>query len=241
MDFLERANRMSARLIKRPYNSQRLVGKLAAYSAATVGLMSTEAYAAVVYSDLRSANLVVNNGAFDIDLDQDGRMDLQFIHSSMSFPNYRRFLAKAKGLQSTVVVPDREGNVAANLSAGDVIRYQDARLRDAVLNYYIYDFPSTSSQDPRFGASGEFGYGQGRGYLGVRFSIAGSGSHAGWIDIENLPDFDGFRIYGFAYESVVRTSIIAGAIPEPPSLVLLAAGAAGLAALRAKRADHAPS
>jgi hypothetical protein len=76
-------------------------------------------------------------------------------------------------------------------------------------------------------------------FLGVQFDIAGQ-NHLGWFDLSVQPTTPSVTIHGFAYESEAGATIDAGqtsgsAAPEPSTLLLLAAGAAGLAALRALR------
>ena len=44
-----------------------------------------------------------------------------------------------------------------------------------------------------------------------------------------------FTVKGFAYDTVANEAIQAGAVPEPNSVMLLIAGAAGVTALRARR------
>ena len=72
-------------------------------------------------------------------------------------------------------------------------------------------------------------------YLGVRFRFneADTEDHYGWIgiDITNAEDKTGI-VTGFAYEDVAGTGILAGAVPEPAGLALLALGAAGLLSRR---------
>lgn len=59
--------------------------------------------------------------------------------------------------------------------------------------------------------------------------------HYGWLDIEGVITSPVLRIHGWAYETEPGKGIIAGAIPEPSSLVLILAGAGGLWMLRKKR------
>ncbi|MGH9638766.1 MAG: PEP-CTERM sorting domain-containing protein [Bryobacteraceae bacterium] len=77
-------------------------------------------------------------------------------------------------------------------------------------------------------------------YLGVSFidSALGSGTYYGWIDVEAQTDDATFTILGSAYNSTPGGSILAGqtsSVPEPAPLALLALGAVGLLALRARR------
>jgi hypothetical protein len=73
-------------------------------------------------------------------------------------------------------------------------------------------------------------------FLGVRFDIAGQ-AHLGWAEISLQKDTPSATVLGYAYETAVGQSITAGnTVPEPSSLALFAAGAAGILALRRRRA-----
>jgi len=64
-------------------------------------------------------------------------------------------------------------------------------------------------------------------YVGVQFQLASGGpTYYGWIgvDITNATDLTG-RVTGFAYENTAGAPILAGAVPEPAGLALLALGA----------------
>ena len=64
-------------------------------------------------------------------------------------------------------------------------------------------------------------------YMGVEFSIEGA-THYGWINV-SVADYGPYaEIHGWAYESTPGMGLIAGAIPEPSTLLLLLVGAASL-------------
>lgn len=75
-------------------------------------------------------------------------------------------------------------------------------------------------------------------FIGLEFPINAT-SHFGWIrvDIDNAAGT--FNIVDWAYEDQPGVGIEAGAVPEPGSLALLAAGAAGLASIRRKKGEVA--
>ncbi len=72
-------------------------------------------------------------------------------------------------------------------------------------------------------------------YVGLSFPIAGA-RHFGWIRVDIDNSAGTFLIKDWAYEDVPEVGIPAGAIPEPGTLGLLAAGACGLAAMRRRNA-----
>ncbi len=63
----------------------------------------------------------------------------------------------------------------------------------------------------------------GTNYIGVEF-LLGTDTHYGWVAIDMPAIFGGGILLSYAYESEPNTPIIAGAIPEPSSTVLVATG-----------------
>jgi hypothetical protein len=95
-----------------------------------------------------------------------------------------------------------------------------------------------------FFPSGNFQVSAGPGFIGVQFQIAGN-THYGYVGYEGTgaENNDSGRIFALGYEDQPNTAIQAGAgippgltgvsaVPEPASLSMLAAGAAGMARYR---------
>ena len=72
-------------------------------------------------------------------------------------------------------------------------------------------------------------------YIGLSFPI-GTATHFGWVRVDVNNSARSFVVKDWAYNATAGTGIRAGEIPEPASLGLLAAGAAGVATLRRRRA-----
>jgi hypothetical protein len=70
------------------------------------------------------------------------------------------------------------------------------------------------------------------GFLGVRANISGT-MHHGWVEVR--VDETSLTVSRFAYEDTVEGPILAGQVPEPHSVLLLAMGASGIAAMRRRR------
>jgi len=84
-------------------------------------------------------------------------------------------------------------------------------------------------------AGGFYNGGEGAtGYVGL--AIPGeNGINYGWAHLSFFPNPGALILHDFAYETVAGEGIVTGAVPEPSSIALLAAGAGGLALLRARR------
>ncbi len=76
-------------------------------------------------------------------------------------------------------------------------------------------------------------------FAGLRFNIVPSpavtNTHYGWVKLSVHVGLTNITVHSYAYETTPDTLILAGAVPEAGSLALLAAGAAGVLAMRKKR------
>ena len=102
-------------------------------------------------------------------------------------------------------------------------------------------FPSFNHGTLAFGQGGPHSQwsGKGQGFVGFEFNT-GAGEQYGWASItmtEGAP-LNGFTLNSYAYGDPGDT-VLAGQVPEPGSLALLAAGGAGLLAWRKRRARAA--
>jgi hypothetical protein len=72
----------------------------------------------------------------------------------------------------------------------------------------------------------------------LRFLVSGVTNY-GWASVLVSPDMQSYTIGRFVYDNT-GGNILAGVIPEPNSLSLLALGAAGLFAFRRSRKNAKP-
>lgn len=229
----------------RSTKSSRFARKLAAYAAAATSLTGAEGSAAIVYRDFGLNGLAASNSTLNLDLDLDGNVDFvlsdrhafdrrttgTYPYSIVESSGYT--LAQVQGRNANRLVSNVDPGqyfCCARHEAGDIISSLSPNFQSATLFRSFFNHSTETSTALQVG--GDFG--TERGFLGVAFiaPVAPAEVRAGWIDIEIG---NGIQIYRYAYETEPGVPIVAGAVPEPPSLVLLATGAAGLAALRRKR------
>ncbi len=215
------------------------------YAAGGASLAAVEANAAIIYTDLGPNAVSVVDGVFDLDLNRDGSADFQLVHdvfftsfdagctstssgSSFCESHVRRDRQSAfvRGLNANAVVAD-DGGLALNLSPGASI--SQATRQQALLAEYRFSSSQTSGDGGGTFSSkaGNFGGYDGndllptRGLIGLLFDIPGGGRHAAWADVEAPGDefsVNGLRLYGFAYETELGKSIVAGDKGAPPTV-----------------------
>jgi hypothetical protein len=252
---------MTQRKLAASQQLRRLARKLTAYAAGGATLSAVEAHAAIIHTDLGPGGMEITT-QFSVDLNLDGAPDFQLSqidysgsrtctttsYGSVSCNGDRDFAhgLHAEAFSTNGVIgrqfpgyPIVAAGEAFAFSAGEEISLDQARHPRQRFVAVAMSFLNTSDSNGPcdgvcYGYFGQFRVTP-RAYLGLVLNLP-DGPHAGWADIEWRGLENPAVIFGFAYEATPREPIFAGAVPEPPSLVLLAAGAAGLAVLRCKRA-----
>jgi hypothetical protein len=215
--------------------TRRLARKLTAYAVGGASLAAAEARGGIVHTDLGPTGVSIigvefEPGLFFLDLNDDGTDDFRLAHN---------FAVSVSGLYST------SGAGIGALQQNQVFGSYSFDLSDDVPRAFLYGEVISSglpvAGGPLFVNIGDrrpFQAGKflqaplGRAFLGLQFEIDGQ-MHLGWADVRAR--LGPVTVFAYAYETDPGKAIAAGAVPEPPSLVLLAAGAAGLAAWRRKR------
>lgn len=163
----------------------------------------------------------------DLDLDSNGVIDF----SMQASLNYSSGIY-AEGLNQILILPSPPPNIGGRVAALD-------------FGYIINQNSGSSSPEAWFnskawnnltiivstGQSGEFI--NHRGFVGLEFNTT-DGTHYGWLEIEGMVGSQ-IQIYGWAYESTPGVGIVAGAVPEPSSLILFLIGAWGTWLLRKEK------
>lgn len=222
------------------------------------GLLALDANASVIYTDLSASPIVIdstssNSGQVLIDLDGDTATDFYLLQNvgadggGAVINGYAQLqVAASGGLNEGVafVQADPDPNAyAVPFAAGAQI--DSSSQYDGGSVHLGLTGGSAPVANSGYWANGGThltpGSGAGfRGYAAFAVQLGDSFTHYGWADvaIQTFSNADtssyAITLYGYAYESVAYTPILAGqttdssgSVPEPGSLLLLAAGAFG--------------
>jgi len=154
-----------------------------------------------------------------LDIDDNGTVDFSFWGDGVSSVGMH-----SEGVNRYLIVPDPPPNIGGPVAALEAGFLIGAQSGDGSLDWFgdNHDYWSGLMLELSTGTAGEF-WGI-RAYIGIEFQMD-DGMHYGWFDVEGSSSSPYVEVYGWAYETQPGVSIIAGAVPEPSTIMLLAAGA----------------
>ncbi|QDU89415.1 PEP-CTERM motif protein [Pirellulimonas nuda] len=202
-------------------SSRRVAYTLAAGAAA--GGLAADSDGAVVYSGPQDLP-VAQFGALDLNLDGDAYTDVLLKNYVLGAGNYQG--ATVNGYPGKLVGFNNGLAYVSALSAGSLI--DGSTLGTGFFGSLAYGAANPNA---------EFNSVSGA-YIGLSFPIGGNApqfAHYGWVRVSIDNAAGTFVINDWAYDDVPGQGILAGQVPEPGSLGLLAAGALGVAALKRRR------
>ncbi|QDU55824.1 PEP-CTERM sorting domain-containing protein [Aeoliella mucimassa] len=198
-------------------STKRIAYSLAAGAAA--GLAASQADAEIVYSgtvDLSIAQFTAEN----INLDGDAYNDILLKNYVFGGGNYQG--AYVNFYPGKLVGFTTGFSYASALEMGDVIDVSTTTGSFAASMAY-----GAANPDAEFNTASD-------AYIGLAFPIAAT-NHYGWLRVSIDNAAGTFVVHDWAYNDVPGEGIVAGQVPEPSTLGLLAAGAAGVAAMRRRK------
>ncbi len=197
------------------------------FNLALVVFLSSEINGAVIYhsGDISIGTIPGSPSSpiqEDFDVNGDGTVDLTLDVTLRALPREFTFWAGGQSSGGVITITNIEigqfgvASLPKDFEIG-------SNLGDAAMEFTLF-----STQNPlpivTTNSIPEGPFYQNPGYLGFQFEAA-DGVHFGYIYLEEVQSLSAIY-HGFAYESEPNTPILAGAIPEPSSvlLVFLASG-----------------
>jgi len=199
--------------------SAHITRRRVAYSLAAAASSGT-AQAAIIYSGPQ--NIAINQfNALNLDIDGDTQGDLLLKNYVFGGGNYQGATVNF-GPGKIVTFNPGSFNYVTALNAGFTVE------TSALGNFTGSMAYGAANPNAQFNnASGAF--------IGLQFP-SGANNYNAWVRVNVDNAAGSFTVVDWAYNSVSGEPIVTGVVPEPSTLGLLAAGAAGLAALRRRRA-----
>ena len=215
---------------------RRLAGYALAAGTALVG--AGQADANIIYSGPLNVNLQPlptsgssGNNVLPVDVDSDTKIDfalVNYLESNSDTPPVPVGLSIV-GASAGLVLESVGGSpFATNLGYGDLISSSNVTSSPSKnLGKLTLDTIPSTGLSPSPWVPGV------DAYIGFSFLI-GTDTHYGWVETKIENDLS-LTVKGWAYNDVASAGLDAGVVPEPSSLALLAAGAAGVVAFAARK------
>lgn len=205
-----------------------------ALSAAALAAKSADA--AIIYSGTVDL-IVTNDQPVAFDLDNDGTDDYEFLfgNNEKTKPSVRTTDFKGVNGINLVFAQDTAHTLPVTPAGLSIDSSFAAGLSNAYTETWFYQNWDKNAYGNWYDGSETV-----TGYVG--FAIprdGGTDYNYGWAQFSVNVDGKFMELHDFAYETDLNTAIITGAVPEPTSTALLLTGAAGLLALRKRRARRA--
>lgn len=196
-----------------------IIRRRAAYTVAAAAAAGS-AQAGILYSGLQ--NIAINQfNSLNLNIDGDASGDLLLKNYVFGGGNYQGATVNFfPGKMVTVAVGAL--NYVTALDAGFTVDSSTVGNFTGSMAY------GTANPNAQFNnAIGKF--------IGLQFP-SGPNNYNAWVRVNVNNSAGSFTVVDWAYENVSGQPIVTGVVPEPSTLGLLAAGAAGVAALRRRRA-----
>lgn len=213
---------MAKPAVKRSARSNRrlsadIIRRRAAYTVAAAAAAGT-AQAGIVYSGPQ--NIAINQfNSLNLNIDGDAYGDVLLKNYVFGGGNYQG--ATVNFAPGKMVTFTSGLNYVTALNAGFTVETSALGSFTGSMAY------GTANPNAQFNnASGKF--------IGLQFP-SGANNYNAWVRVNVNNTAGSFTVVDWAYENTPGQSIVTGVVPEPSTLGLLAAGAAGLAAMRRRR------
>ncbi len=202
------------------------LSRLAAYSLAAASAVGAAGVASGEIVYFGGSGISISSGGFlQFDVNQDSLYDFKLKNYANAFGSYESYMgAEAPFLGGKFVGFTSVFSYISALSAGATI---DSTTTNVTLGSMAFGPQNPNAQFNTANSA----------YMGFAFGLGATPDiHYGWARVTINQSQGLFSVEDWAYENQAGVGIQAGAIPEPGTLGLLAAGALGLTQMRNRRA-----